>query len=202
MKSINDEQYSEVSSHGNLRKTLSDFTNNILSHRKYLHLVLYRSGENELTGVEEKIGPFHYDVSNILECLSGQFQAECKYTDQSISFTMTIFEELRLVCILRFGLIKAVFNARPPKPKHTLTWDGDDPFSTYHKISEKLTFLAPYKHSHVCLSGDKKCWFFGKFCERTKWMNPCTESSKFSKRQSDNDQTSDEEFPLKLCYWH
>ena len=62
---------------------------------------------------------------------------------------MTIFEELRLVCILRFGLIKAVFNARPPKPKHTLTWDGDDPFSTYQKISEKLTF-SPLIRTRTC----------------------------------------------------
>ena len=25
---------------------------------------------------------------------------------------------------------------------------------------------------YVCVSGGKKCWFFGKFCKRTKWMIP------------------------------
>ena len=31
-------------------------------------------------------------------------------------------------------------------------------------------FLSPDKRTYVCVSGGKKCWFFGKFCMRTKWM--------------------------------
>ena len=27
-------------------------------------------------------------------------------------------------------------------------------------------------HTYVCVSGGKKCQFFGKFCVRTKWMTP------------------------------
>ena len=46
-------------------------------------------------------------------------------------------------------------------------------FSTYAKFSEKLTFLVPW-YTHVGLpisgSGVKKCYFFGKYCVRTKWM--------------------------------
>ena len=45
-------------------------------------------------------------------------------------------------------------------------------FSTYANFSEKLTFLPPDRRTYVCLSGDKKRWFCGKFCVRTKWMIP------------------------------
>ena len=34
-------------------------------------------------------------------------------------------------------------------------------------------FLPPDMHTYVCVSWGKKCWFFGKFCVRTKWMIPC-----------------------------
>ena len=34
-------------------------------------------------------------------------------------------------------------------------------------------FLPPDMHTFVCVSGGKKCQFFGKFCVRTKWMIPC-----------------------------
>ena len=30
----------------------------------------------------------------------------------------------------------------------------------------------PDTQTNVCVSGGKKCWFFGKFCVRTKWMIP------------------------------
>ena len=53
---------------------------------------------------------------------------------------------------------------------------------TYHSFSaknsfsakffEKPTFLPPDTHTYVCVSGRKKCYFFGKFCARTKWMIP------------------------------
>ena len=33
-------------------------------------------------------------------------------------------------------------------------------------------FLPPDTHMYVYVSGCKKCWFFGKFWERTKWMIP------------------------------
>ena len=33
---------------------------------------------------------------------------------------------------------------------------------------------------YVCVSGGKKCWFFGKFCVRTKWMTPYQKSIKSS----------------------
>ena len=49
---------------------------------------------------------------------------------------------------------------------------------TYHSFSaknsfsakffEKPTFLTPDTHTYVCVSGRKKCYFFGKFCARTK----------------------------------
>ena len=32
----------------------------------------------------------------------------------------------------------------------------------YAKFSEKRTFLTPDMHTDVCVSGDKKCSFFGK----------------------------------------
>ena len=34
---------------------------------------------------------------------------------------------------------------------------GNHSFSTYAKFFKKLTFLTPDKHTHVCVSGDKKC---------------------------------------------
>ena len=40
----------------------------------------------------------------------------------------------------------------------------DHLFSTQAKFSEKRTCVC------VCVSGGKKCQFFGKFCIRTKWM--------------------------------
>ena len=49
----------------------------------------------------------------------------------------------------------------------------DHSFSTYAKFSEKLTLFSPwYAHlrGYAHLSGDKNCWFFGKFCVRSKWM--------------------------------
>ena len=38
------------------------------------------------------------------------------------------------------------------------------------KFSQKLTFLPPYTQTYVCVLGGKKCYFYGKFCVRTKWM--------------------------------
>ena len=53
----------------------------------------------------------------------------------------------------------------------------DHSFSTYAKFSEKLTFLTPHPHppdtnTYLVRIRCKKCWFFGKFCVRTKWMTP------------------------------
>ena len=57
-------------------------------------------------------------------------------------------------------------------------------FSTYTKYSEKLTFLTPWnEHVRVrivCLSGGKKCSFFGKFCVRINWIIPIQECKLFS----------------------
>ena len=39
----------------------------------------------------------------------------------------------------------------------------DYSFSTYAKFSEKLHFLPPDMHMYMCVSGGKKCLFFGKF---------------------------------------
>ena len=33
-------------------------------------------------------------------------------------------------------------------------------------------FLPPDTHTYMCVSEGKKCYFFGKFAERTKWMIP------------------------------
>ena len=41
----------------------------------------------------------------------------------------------------------------------------DHLFNKYAKFFAKLT-------TNVCVSGDKKCYFFGKFCVHTKWMIP------------------------------
>ena len=46
----------------------------------------------------------------------------------------------------------------------------DHSFDTYAKFSEKVTFLTPwYAQVRLHIRGNK-CCFFGKFCERTKWM--------------------------------
>ena len=37
-------------------------------------------------------------------------------------------------------------------------------------FSKNLYFLPPDTHRNVCLSGGKKCKFFGKFCVRNKPM--------------------------------
>ena len=37
-------------------------------------------------------------------------------------------------------------------------------FSTSKIFSKTLAFFAPLIHTHVCISGGRKCWFFGKFC--------------------------------------
>ena len=50
---------------------------------------------------------------------------------------------------------------------------GDHSFSTYAKYSEKLIFLTLDTHTYVCVSRGKKCYFFGRFCVRTKWMISC-----------------------------
>ena len=47
-----------------------------------------------------------------------------------------------------------------------LLWDHS--FSTYARFSEKLTFLTLIRTEYVCVSGGKKCWFFGKVCVRYK----------------------------------
>ena len=48
----------------------------------------------------------------------------------------------------------------------------DDSFSTYAKFSENM-----------CVSGSKKCWLFGKFYVRTKWMTPLVSvHDRFQKR--------------------
>ena len=44
------------------------------------------------------------------------------------------------------------------------------PFSTYTKVTEDLTFLAPDTYMCMCVSEGKKCWFLVKFCLRNKWM--------------------------------
>ena len=44
----------------------------------------------------------------------------------------------------------------------------DHSFTTYSKFSEKLTFLSADTHTYACVSGGKKCYFFGEFCVRTK----------------------------------
>ena len=54
------------------------------------------------------------------------------------------------------------------------------PISTYAKFFEKLIFLTPDMHIYVCVSGGKKCQFFGKFCVRTKRINPLTLFSFFT----------------------
>ena len=46
----------------------------------------------------------------------------------------------------------------------------DHPFSAYAKFSEKLTFLTTwYAHVRVRIRV-QKCYYFGTFCVRTKWM--------------------------------
>ena len=35
-----------------------------------------------------------------------------------------------------------------------------------------LVRLQNFRLTYVCVSGGKKCWFFAKFCGRTKWMIP------------------------------
>ena len=42
---------------------------------------------------------------------------------------------------------------------------------------EKLTFLLPDTHTYLCVSGVKKCQFFGKFCDGNKQMIPWNTSS-------------------------
>ena len=42
------------------------------------------------------------------------------------------------------------------KDSHTVL-ERSHPFSTYAKISEKLTFVTPDTHTYVCISGGKKC---------------------------------------------
>ena len=39
-------------------------------------------------------------------------------------------------------------------------------------FSKNLYFLPPDTHTNVCLSGGKKCKFFGKYCVRNKPMIP------------------------------
>ena len=52
----------------------------------------------------------------------------------------------------------------------------DHPFSTYAKFSEKLLFLTPLILTRMCAyQGVRNVSFFGKFCVRTKWMNPKSE---------------------------
>ena len=33
-------------------------------------------------------------------------------------------------------------------------------------------FSGDIERDHVCVSGSKKCYFFEKFCEHTRWMIP------------------------------
>ena len=40
------------------------------------------------------------------------------------------------------------------------------------KHFSKVIFLVLLGNASVCVSGVKKCSFFGKFCVRTKWMTP------------------------------
>ena len=47
---------------------------------------------------------------------------------------------------------------------------GNHPFKTFAKFSEKLTFSPPDTNTYVCVSGGKKCWFFGKVLICTKWI--------------------------------
>ena len=55
----------------------------------------------------------------------------------------------------------------------------DHSFSTFAKFSEKTTFITPYMQTYLCVSGVKKCYFFGKFRVRIKWMIPFNEFKKF-----------------------
>ena len=38
--------------------------------------------------------------------------------------------------------------------------------------SQNFHFLPPDAHAYVCVSGGRKCQFFGKFRDRTQWMIP------------------------------
>ena len=49
---------------------------------------------------------------------------------------------------------------------------GSYPFTTYVIFSWKLIFLTPRTHTHVCVSGGKKCKFFKKKYVSTKWIIP------------------------------
>ena len=42
----------------------------------------------------------------------------------------------------------------------------------YAQFTEKVTFLNPDTYKYLCVSGSKKCYFFGKLCVRTLWMPP------------------------------
>ena len=48
----------------------------------------------------------------------------------------------------------------------------DHSFSTFHKIFQKTNIFYLLTHTYVGVSWGKKCWFFRKFCECTKWMIP------------------------------
>ena len=58
--------------------------------------------------------------------------------------------------LIQMCLICSNVSIVPPK---------DHSISKYAKFSEKLTSLVPL---YVCISGGKKCHFFGKTCIRTK----------------------------------
>lgn len=38
------------------------------------------------------------------------------------------------------------------------------------KVFKKSNLLNPDTHTFMCISEDKKCYFFWKACIRTKWM--------------------------------
>ena len=60
---------------------------------------------------------------------------------------------------------------------HTLLLSTTVEFGIIHLIRtqnfpKNQHFLPPDTHTYVCESGGKKCYFFEKFCVRTKWMTP------------------------------
>ena len=56
---------------------------------------------------------------------------------------------------------------------HLLKNNRSETFGIIHLVRtqnfpKNQHFLPPDAHTYV----SKKCWFFGKFCVRTKWMTP------------------------------
>ena len=78
----------------------------------------------------------------------------------------------------------------------------DHSFSTYTKFSKKINISYP-SHAHVrVVSGDTKCWSFGKFYVRTKWMilnNNNVKETYNAYGGSGLTKTMFNKFPVKVC---